>query len=151
ASSTSPSLTSLIPVLTSTASVTFCFTEYWTLLPFLHPSIPPQSLSAFWDSYLYRTMPGWLGFGLTSAVTGYLSFRSTAGVTRQLYGWGTVLALGHYAFGPSVAKIIERMIKGPPENAKGELRTWLKLHTVRTLLVDIPAMACFVGAFVHLI
>lgn len=50
-----------------------------------------------------------------------------------------------------VAKIIERMIYGPPEKAKSELRTWLKLHTVRMILVDIPAMACFIGGFVHLI
>lgn len=50
-----------------------------------------------------------------------------------------------------VAKIIERIIYGPPEKTKGELRTWLKLHTTRMILVDIPAMACFIGGFVHLI
>jgi hypothetical protein len=47
--------------------------------------------------------------------------------------------------------MIERIVHGPPENAKGLLRTWLKVHTVRMLLVDIPAMACFLGAFVPLI
>jgi hypothetical protein len=51
-------LTQLIPVLTSTASVTFCFTEYWTFIPFLHPEIPPQALSKFWSSYFYQSMPG---------------------------------------------------------------------------------------------
>ena len=121
-------------------------------------------------------------------------------LSKSLYGWGTVFALGHYVFGPmvrglflhtsvvlspfealvwavrgkkrkeyksrlgclerdeeltacskQVAKIIERIVYGPPEKAKGELRMWLKLHTTRMILVDIPAMACFVGGFVHLI
>lgn len=94
ATSFQPSLIHLIPVLYSTASVTFCFTEYWTLIPFLNPSIPPTSLSEFWNSYLYQTIPGWVGFGLTSSVTGYLSYRSlknTSGITRGLYGWGVGL------------------------------------------------------------
>jgi hypothetical protein len=95
----------LLPVLSSTASVTFCFTEYWTLIPFLQASIPPRSLSSFWSSYLYTTIPGWVGFGLLSASTGFLGWRNTTGTTKSLYGWGTVLALGHYVFGPMVCKL----------------------------------------------
>jgi hypothetical protein len=50
-----------------------------------------------------------------------------------------------------VAKIIGKMVNGPSEEAKNGLRTWLNVHTVRMILLDIPAMACFIGGFVHLI
>jgi hypothetical protein len=46
--------------------------------------------------------------------------------------------------------MIEKIIYGPPEKVKGEARSWLKLHTARMILVDIPAMTCFIGAFVHM-
>ena len=103
----------LLPVLSSTATVTFAFTEYWTLIPFLQPSILPQSLSHFWNSYLYTTIPGWVGLGLVSASTGLMAWRNggTGGgrgmdrLSRSLYGWGTVFALGHYVFGPLVGVI----------------------------------------------
>lgn len=69
------------------------------------------------------------------------------------YAYGAALALGHLAFVPLVAgpilKITEavkssgktdREIKEVNENA---LRAWLNWHTVRTLLVDVPALWCF--------
>jgi hypothetical protein len=58
----SPSLLRLVPLLTSTASVTFFFTQYWMLIPFLQPSMPPESISKFWNSYIYQTIPrmSWL-------------------------------------------------------------------------------------------
>ncbi|KAH6675722.1 hypothetical protein B0J14DRAFT_652564 [Halenospora varia] len=149
----------LLPVLTSTASLTFCLTEYWTLLPFLSPSIPATSLSKFWDQYLYLTSPGWIGFGLGSAFVGWVVGSGNDGVARGMRGivgrkwylWGTGCALGHYLFGYSVARIIQRIVYGPEEKAKSELRTWLKLHTVRTLLVDLPAVVCFVRGFLMLV
>lgn len=164
----------IIPVLSSTASLTFCFTEYWTLLPFRQPEIPPQSLSAFQNSYLYQTIPGWVGFGLISIATGFLNWKHTVGTTRSLYGWGTAFTLGHYIFGPTVgiklclmmmrlfevleimsdiaqvAKLIEKIVYGPSEEAKGSLAKWLKVHTVRMLLTDLPAMVCFVQGFLEL-
>ncbi|KAE8441303.1 hypothetical protein EG329_005533 [Mollisiaceae sp. DMI_Dod_QoI] len=127
--SVTPGLRHLIPVLSSTASVAFCFTEYWTLMPFRRADIPSESLSSFWDDYLYNTIPAWAGFGLTSSISGYLCFRNTTGLTKTLYGWGTVLALGHYAFGPTVANVIKEIVYGPREKAKGLLSDWLKIHT----------------------
>jgi len=49
-----------------------------------------------------------------------------------------------------VAKLIESIVHGPLDAAKDKLGTWLKLHTVRMCFVDIPAMVCFVGGFMHL-
>jgi hypothetical protein len=49
------------------------------------------------------------------------------------------------------SNVIKEAIYGPQEDAKGTIRTWLKVHTARMILYDIPAMACFIGAFVHMI
>lgn len=77
-----------------------------------------------------------------------------------------MFALGHYRFVPSVglflrkegeglmgilANIIERIVHRPSKKAKDRLRSWLKVHSMRMLLVDIPAVAYFIGDFVHLI
>jgi hypothetical protein len=43
------------------------------------------------------------------------------------------------------------MINRPKEQAKDELRLWLKLHSVRTIVVDIPAVVCFIGGLIHMI
>ena len=48
-----------------------------------------------------------------------------------------------------MAKIIEKVVYGAPEEAKDGLVTCLKLHTVRMLLVFISTMACFVGGFLN--
>jgi hypothetical protein len=68
------------------------------------------------------------------------------------YAYGAILALGHLAFVPLVAGPILQIIEAekPSDKARREvedgneaaLRTWLSWHTVRTLLVDIPALCC---------
>ncbi|PVH76597.1 hypothetical protein DL98DRAFT_592048 [Cadophora sp. DSE1049] len=146
-----PSLRHLIPVLSSTASVSFCFSEYWTLIPFLQSDMLPQSLAHFWESYLYQTIPGWLGFGMTSVLMGYLSYRRTDDLSRRLYGWGVLFALSHYAFGYyEVSQVVEKIAHGPPEEAKDMQRIWLQVHTARTICSDIPAMLCFIVAYMNL-
>ena len=47
-----------------------------------------------------------------------------------------------------VAQCIERLVHGPGD-ARDELRMWLKLHTARTLFMDVPAFVCFLGAYLH--
>lgn len=68
------------------------------------------------------------------------------------YAYGAVLALGHLAFVPMVAGPILRIteaLKGSEsedlvvEANEGALRSWLSWHTVRTVLVDVPALWCF--------
>ncbi|KAH7364688.1 hypothetical protein BKA65DRAFT_491869 [Rhexocercosporidium sp. MPI-PUGE-AT-0058] len=146
-----PSLRYLIPVLSSTASVSFAFSEYWTFIPFLRDDISPQSLVKFCDSFLYQIIPGWLGFGMTSALAGYLSYRCSNGHSRRLYGWGVVFALAHYAFGYiEVSQVIEKIAHGLIEGVRDMQRYWLKIHTARTLCSDIPAMIYFIWAFLHL-
>ncbi|KAG4411752.1 hypothetical protein IFR04_015114 [Cadophora malorum] len=145
-SPTVPGLRHLIPVLSSTASVSFRLSEYWTLIPFLRDDIPPQSLARFWESFLYR----WLGFGMTSALMGYFFYRRTVGLSRRLYGWGVLFTLSHYVFGYyEVSQVVEKIVHGPPEEAKALQKFWLQVHTARALCSVIPAMVRFIIAYLN--
>ena len=98
---------------------------------------------------------------LTSTVAGVLSARwlkthqtlETSDVS-QWYTYGAILAAGHFAFVPLIAGPIKRMMEaGGEANTKSdeqadsdnrkEMQTWFLWHTVRTVLVDLPALWCF--------
>ena len=100
--------------------------------------------------------------GLTSTVSGVLAARwlkthqtlETTGVSNW-YTYGAVLAAGHFAFIPLIAGPIRRMIEaGTSASAsksdeqveqenRAEMKMWLTWHTLRTVLVDLPALWCF--------
>lgn len=92
----------LLPVLTTTASTMFAVSEVWTLLPFLQPSIEDKSVSTWFKGFFNYSLPGVIGLGLTSTIGGYLGWKNTAGGARLFYGWGTILAAGHFIFVPTV-------------------------------------------------
>ena len=101
------------------------------------------------------------GICLSSAVAGALAARwlkthSTLETTdvSHWYTYGTVLAAAHFVFWPLVGGPIKKMIdNGAAGNAKTEeqtdrdnrehMKTWFMYHTIRTLLVDLPALWCF--------
>ncbi|KAH8819256.1 hypothetical protein F5884DRAFT_848582 [Xylogone sp. PMI_703] len=139
----------LLPVLSSTASTMVAISEIWTILPFLKPSIEENAVTTWFDNWLYYSLPGAVGLGLTSTIAGYLGWKNTGGGARFCYGWGTVLAVGHFVFGPTIARGIERLVHKPSQPKAG-VRTWLKIHTIRTVVTDIPAMIFFLGGFLHL-
>lgn len=72
---------------------------------------------------------------------------------------GAALAAGHFAFVPAVAPLMRRMWGRGLEQEEGkgkglnegeiergnrvDMRTWFVWHTVRTVLVDVPALWCF--------
>jgi len=141
-------LVRLLPVLSSTASVVFAISEYQTLIPWLGRDLPSKHLSSWFNRWFRLAVVGVLVFGVTSTWGGYLGWRGTVGTASALYKYGTCFALGHFAFVPSISRCIKRLVYGPTD-AKEELRLWLKIHTVRTLVADIPAALCFVGAFLH--
>ncbi|KAH9950087.1 hypothetical protein B0H21DRAFT_23241 [Amylocystis lapponica] len=138
----------LTPVLSATAALTFAASEYWTLLPWLKPDTQPQALSKWFDQWFRYGTAGVVVFGTASLVGGYASWRDTVGGARALYKYGIFFAVGHFAFVPPVSQCIKRLVYGPTDS-KDELRLWLKLHTARTVLTDLPAFLCFLGAYLH--
>lgn len=118
-------------------------------------------LSHFWSSFLAPASTLIAGVALTSAASGFVAARwlrshatlETTAVSKW-YAYGAALALGHLAFVPMVAGPIVRItdaLKGSESrdevveaNNESALRTWLGWHAVRTVLVDGPAVWCFV-------
>jgi hypothetical protein len=117
------------------------------------------ALSHFWSAFLAPAGGLISGVALASTASGFIAHRwlrshatlETTAVSKW-YAYGAVLALGHLAFVPLVAGPILQIIEAekPSDKARREvedgneaaLRTWLSWHTVRTLLVDIPALWC---------
>ncbi|KAH7911868.1 hypothetical protein BJ138DRAFT_1149662 [Hygrophoropsis aurantiaca] len=151
-----PALTSrhtwlrLLPVLSSTASVVVALSEYQALLPWLNHDIPSESLSPWFDSWFRLVLAGILALEATSVVGGYMGWKGTIGKAKFQYKFGTILALGHFVFAPTIAQCIKRLVYGPTD-AKEELQWWLTLHTVRTVTTDIPAMLCFLYGYLNAI
>ena len=118
------------------------------------------ALSRFWTAFLAPAGSLIAGVALTSTASGFIANRwlrshatlETTAVSKW-YAYGAVLAVGHLAFVPMVAGPILKITeagKSSDENVtkieegnEAALRTWLGWHTVRTLLVDIPALWCF--------
>ncbi|KAF8555194.1 hypothetical protein OG21DRAFT_1508015 [Imleria badia] len=142
------SLARLVPVLSSTASLTLALSEYQALIPWRSSDLPPKHFSAWFDRWFKLVLAGVLVFGITSTYSGYAAYNATLGPARTMYKYGTCFALAHFVFAPPVAQCINRLVHGPT-HPKDELDLWLKIHTLRTLTTDLPALFCFVSAFLY--
>jgi hypothetical protein len=118
------------------------------------------ALSRFWSAFLAPAGSLIAGVALASTVSGLVASRwlrshttlETTAVSKW-YAYGAVLAFGHLAFVPMVAGPIMKITRAGnsseaisttiEEGNEGAMRTWLGWHTVRTLLIDIPALWCF--------
>jgi hypothetical protein len=118
------------------------------------------ALSRFWSAFLAPAGSLIAGVALASTASGPIAHRwlrshatlETTAVSKW-YAYGAALALGHLAFVPLVAAPILQITEMGKSSSKtgremeedneSALRTWLGWHTVRTLLVDVPALWCF--------
>jgi len=118
------------------------------------------ALSRFWSAFLAPAGSLIAGVALASTTAGIFASRwlrshatlETTDVSKW-YAYGAMLAFGHLAFVPMVAGPILKITEAGnssdatattvEETNEGALRTWLGWHTLRTLLVDIPALWCF--------
>ena len=49
-----------------------------------------------------------------------------------------------------VSEVVEKIVHGPPGEAKNMQRVWLQAHAATTLCSDIPAMVWFLVAYLYL-
>lgn len=71
--------------------------------------------------------------------------------TTNVSNWylaGGALAIVHLASLPIIAQPVSRIIQAADsldaeQRNREEMKTWLGIHTVRTVLVDLPALWCF--------
>ncbi|KAK5136005.1 hypothetical protein LTR08_004259 [Meristemomyces frigidus] len=151
----------ILPLCTSSATIGLALFQYPIFLSFLQaqPSIAGGPLSRFWDAVIVPGGSIITAITLTSAIAGAVSARwlqthatlETSSVS-QWYTYGAILAAGHLAFVPFIAgpirieaeKAIERRSEEAIDEAnREEMKSWLFWHTMRTVLVDAPALLCF--------
>ena len=95
----------LIPLLTTTASLSFAVAEFEFMSPFVRAkSIPPESTSAFWDYALRPGLASVVVYNGTSTIAGAILWTKLPqdSFGRTLVGWGTLAAFAHFAFGYNV-------------------------------------------------
>ncbi|CED84236.1 hypothetical protein [Phaffia rhodozyma] len=118
----SPAFLPLIPLLAATSQLTFSLSEFLSLRPLVQPhrekDIPGKAIQSYFE--------GWWVSGTVTV--------------------GAGLALSHFAFVPSVAPIIKLLVYGNPKDTRGLTGQWLRIHALRTAVVDLPAFLCFLFA-----
>ncbi|KAK1059998.1 hypothetical protein LTR12_014819 [Friedmanniomyces endolithicus] len=153
----------ILPLCTSSATLGLALFQYPIFLGFLRaqPSIAGTPLSRFWAATVTPGTTLIVAIAITSTISGiasssWLHTHATLETTdvSSWYTYGAVLAAGHLAFAPLVAGPVRRIMEGgesgsgmSEEEVEGrnrvEMKTWLTIHTVRMLLVDLPALFCF--------
>jgi hypothetical protein len=151
----------ILPLCTSSATVGLAVFQYPVFLSFLQskPSTAGRPLSRYWEPFLKQGGGLILGLGLTSSISGLVSWRwlqthghlETTAVSKW-YSYGALFALAHFAFVPLVMTPIKNMTEAAEsskseeevdEANRKEMANWLLWHTVRTVVADIPALWCF--------
>lgn len=152
----------ILPLCTSSATVGLALYQYPQFTAFLGEGhLAGKTLSKYWTPVFKQGYVVISLLGLGSTVSGLLSARwlrthqtlETTDVGKW-YTYGAVLAALHFAFIPLVGGPIKRMIERgsdtntlSDESTEGEnrkdMKTWFMWHSIRTLVVDLPALWCF--------
>lgn len=151
----------LAPLITASCSVWYSWDQYLFFSRFVQPEIRTEAnavLGAYWRSFFAPGLVGIFslyGLSVATGVANFLSARpqgssSSSSSSSSLYLAGACFAAAHFLFAPAVAGPIDRMSHGTSkvDNVE-EQRSWLKVHVVRTLTVDIPGWVCFFLAAAH--
>ncbi|KAF5724624.1 hypothetical protein FMUND_667 [Fusarium mundagurra] len=140
----------LLPVISSIVSLQFAYDEYaflscWTtrqyraqaneLLPLWFTNWGPWGTKVVFGSFALS-----LASGIANAVS------SGARSIVLFYSAGTLFAAGHLLiFGPKAIDLLAKIRRNDanaPSTASLEL--WLEMHLTRSLVLDLPAVGCFI-------
>ncbi len=148
------------PLVISSASLMFSWSQDISFGAFLHPSLrndPAQPSGKILPRYLPAFMgPGIWGIGLTylpatilCAVNGTMSGQSA--IARNLYLAGSLCSICHFCWGPTMFAILRRIGDAATAGVSNEtaMEEWLSRHRWRTAMVNVPAFLCIlVGTLV---
>ena len=167
---------SVAPLLSSTASLIFTFSEDIFLRGFVHASPTPAEVQL--RHHANRILPTHLNHffrpGLTIIFTTYpLSIATAAaniarhdtqvnisglGATAKaaagFYIAGLAFSVLHFPFGPTAMRYIKQMREDQGVEGKEKednvaiMGKWLKINAIRGAVADFPAWACYFVAFV---
>ncbi|KAL4740409.1 hypothetical protein BDV11DRAFT_98677 [Aspergillus similis] len=144
------------PLVLSSASLMFSWSQDISLGAFLHPSLRNDAAhpsGTILPRYLPAFMrPGIWGIGLTyppATVICVINGLSRQGRdARILYFAGALFSIAHFCWGPTMFATLGRIadVKSPGVRNEDALKEWLPRHRARTLLVNVPAFLCILAA-----
>lgn len=148
-----PSLALTIPLVSSSLTVFYAVVEPTIFYSFLHSAKTDVAATSkvvrlWWTAFLPPGLALIFSTTLPSIVGGAYALRyfQQGGLKWNLCVAGVTLALGHFAFVPSIADRIKNICDEEVEKRGKTLdfvKQWLKIHLWRTLLTDLPALVCF--------
>lgn len=155
-----PTTTQLLPLISSTATLTIAAHSHAALLPFLSDAPRPgvkriskSALSSWFNRWFRSTLGAVVLCGSSSAVAGFVNYRSAAALSplaRRLYAGGALAAAGHFLFAYPISWKIKEIVETGPRDTRTVLQEWLRINALRTLTVDLAAFGCFLGALLNL-
>lgn len=148
----------LSPLVLSSASLMFSFSQDCSLGAFLHTSlrkdathpsgkILPRYLPAFMKPGIWGIAVTFLPATILCVING-IGIGTRSQEARNMYWAGAALSIAHFCWGPTMFRILARIGDAdtagvPNENAVEE---WLAKHRARTFIVNIPAFLCILKA-----
>ncbi|KAF4953795.1 hypothetical protein FGADI_5788 [Fusarium gaditjirri] len=147
----------LLPVISSIVSLQFAYDEYgflscWTirqyrvqaneLLPLWFTNWGPWGTNVVFGSFTLS-----LASGISNAVT---TWNGTGAQSVVLfYMAGTLFAAGHLLiYGPRAIDLLARIRRNDANaSSTASLELWLEMHLTRSLVLDLPAVVCFISGF----
>jgi len=151
----------LIPVISSTISLQFAYDEYAFLSRWVQPAyraqadalLPPWFTS--WGPWGTKVVFGSFTISIASGLANFLAGREVgeAAAARYWYAAGLGFAAAHLlVWGPTALKLLAKIRKGEPEGRATEsMSKWLSMHLTRSILVDLPAVVCFVAGLMSVV
>ncbi|WWC87901.1 uncharacterized protein L201_002801 [Kwoniella dendrophila CBS 6074] len=99
---------------------------------------------------LFSSFPWSVGSALTNIYQLYKQNQVwSLNSSKTFYTLGAILACSHMLFGPKALGLLKKIRNGEPDGKPLEsLSIWLRMHTLRTFITDLPAVSCFVVAAV---
>ncbi|OCK73138.1 hypothetical protein K432DRAFT_340663 [Lepidopterella palustris CBS 459.81] len=139
----------LLPVLSSTGLLTLTVTEIPLLTIFQRAEIPATTLQPWFKVFSPQGLKSVLVLSSVSLIGAILAYSSVpqSHEARTWYVSGAIGVLGHFAFAPWLVPNIDRIVDGPVADAKTELASWTRLHTMRIFVADLPAATLFLLGF----
>ncbi|KAI1635702.1 putative integral membrane protein [Biscogniauxia mediterranea] len=141
----------LVPVISTTCSLWFAWDQYEFLTLFRKPDLQPLSnklLPSYFTSFFNRGAPRVLGLLSTTVLSCGAILRYSPGTIlhdRGAFSWyvaGLSFALGHQIYVPFILPSIRALRGDAKERNVAELESWLRVHTWRSLTVDLAAWIC---------
>lgn len=151
----------LIPVISSTISLQFAYDEYAFLSRWVQPAYRAQADALLptwftsWGPWGTNVVFGSFTISIASGLANFVAGREVreAAVGRYWYAAGLGFAAAHLlVWGPTALKLLAKIRKGEPEGRATEsMRDWLAMHLTRSILVDLPAVFCFVAGLMSVV